>query len=59
MDSKLVVEQLNGRWQIKSPTLKVIYESIKQLTFDFETISFTHIYRNFNKHANDAINNNS
>ena len=59
MDSKLIVEQLNGRWEIKAPALKVIYLQIKQLLPKFDCISFTHIYRNFNKHAdrlaNDAI----
>ena len=62
MDSKLIVEQLNGRWQIKAPALKVIYLQIKQLLPKFDYVSFTHIYRNFNKHAdrlaNDAIDKN-
>ena len=59
MDSKLVVEQLNGMWQIKALNLKIIYDEIKQLISKFESITFTHIYRKFNKHAdrlaNDAI----
>ena len=52
MDSKLIVEQLNGRWQIKNENLKVIYDQIKRIQFD--SITFTHIYRNFNKQA-DAL----
>jgi probable phosphoglycerate mutase len=60
MDSKLVVEQLMGRWQIKNQHLKAINEQILDLVANFDTITFTHIYRNFNtradKLANEAIN---
>jgi ribonuclease HI len=60
MDSKLVVEQLMGRWQIKNQHLKAINEQILDLVANFDEITFTHVYRNFNtradKLANEAIN---
>lgn len=51
MDSKLVVEQLNGNWKVLSPTIKVLYGEIILLTNKFESITFTHILRHLNKEA--------
>ena len=60
MDSKLVVEQVMGRWQIKNQNLREINEQILDIVANFDTITFTHIYREFNRHAdrlaNQAIN---
>lgn len=55
-DSKLVVEQMNGRWKIKNESLKVINKIIKELIGSFEIITFTHIYRSFNTHADYLAN---
>ena len=54
MDSKLIVEQLEGRWKIKNENLKVIYLQIKELLKSFEKVTFKHILRHFNTHA-DAL----
>ena len=56
MDSKLVVEQMLGNWQIKNNVLREINELIRDLIANFDTISFTHVYRNFNKHADRLAN---
>ena len=56
MDSKLVVEQMLGNWQIKNNVLREIHEQIRDLIANFDTISFTHVYRNFNKHADRLAN---
>jgi ribonuclease HI len=56
MDSKLVVEQILGNWQIKNNVLREINEQIRDLIANFDTISFTHVYRNFNKHADRLAN---
>jgi len=56
MDSKLVVEQIQGRWKIKNEHLKEIHTQIQSLLFNFEQISFTHIYRHFNKIADNLAN---
>jgi ribonuclease HI len=61
MDSKLIVEQMNGKWKIKNENLKGIHLQIKELVVLFDNISFKHIYRHLNTQAdslaNEAINN--
>ncbi len=56
MDSKLVVEQMLGNWQIKNNVLSQIHNQIEDLIDNFDTISFTHVYRKFNKHADRLAN---
>ena len=43
MDSKLIVEQLEGRWKIRNENLKVIYLEIKELLKSFEKVTFKHM----------------
>lgn len=54
MDSKLVVEQLMGRFKIKSATLRPFVEQINLLNKFFMDVNFTHIPREKNKLA-DAL----
>lgn len=59
-DSRLVAEQLSGRFKIKSAHLKKVIEQIKQLQFKLgSSISYYHIPRNQNtladKLANQAL----
>lgn len=53
-DSKLVVEQLSGRYKIKSPHLKDIVLEIKQLESRVYKITYHHIPREQNTLA-DAL----
>lgn len=59
LDSKLVVEQLSGRWKIKEPTLKPQAEKVRKLAERFPSVEFAHIPREENgeadKLANDAM----
>lgn len=59
-DSKLVVEQLSGRFKVKSSHLKPIIDQIKILAIELGGITFTHIPREQNttadKLANIALN---
>jgi len=57
-DSKLVVEQVNGRWKVKSPNIKPIYDEIKKVlaTKPFDSIEFKHVRRNKNKRADELAN---
>ncbi|OGE31043.1 hypothetical protein A2631_05170 [Candidatus Daviesbacteria bacterium RIFCSPHIGHO2_01_FULL_44_29] len=48
MDSLLVVQQLSGRYKIKSPHLKELVLAIKELEMQFFNISYTHIPRKDN-----------
>lgn len=55
-DSKLVVEQLSGRYKIKSPHLKDIVLQIKQLEPRVGKISYRHIPREKNTIADSLAN---
>jgi probable phosphoglycerate mutase len=54
MDSKLVVEQMSGRWQIKHPGLRPLAAQAAALVRRFETVRFTWIPRERNRRA-DAL----
>ncbi|MCZ7436174.1 bifunctional RNase H/acid phosphatase [Micromonospora sp. WMMC241] len=54
MDSKLVVEQMCGRWQIKHPGLRPLAAQAAALVGRFDAVRFTWIPRERNKHA-DAL----
>jgi ribonuclease HI len=56
MDSKLVVEQIQGRWKIKNERLREINDEIKLILTQFQNISFKHIPRNLNKMADQLAN---
>ena len=56
LDSKLVVEQLNGKWKIKEPALKVQAAKIKGMLKDFSSVTFTHVPREKNKEADRLVN---
>ncbi|MFC0533149.1 bifunctional RNase H/acid phosphatase [Phytohabitans kaempferiae] len=54
MDSKLVVEQMSGRWQIKNPGLRPLAAQAAALVRRFDRVTFVWIPRERNKHA-DAL----
>ena len=54
MDSKLVVEQMSGRWRIKHPGLRPLAAEAAALVRRFDTVRFTWIPRDRNKRA-DAL----
>jgi ribonuclease H / adenosylcobalamin/alpha-ribazole phosphatase len=56
MDSKLVVEQMSGRWQIKNPGLRPLAAQAAALVGRFDTVRFTWIPREQNKHADTLAN---
>lgn len=55
MDSKLVVEQLSGRWQVKHPDMKPLAERARGL-FPANGVTFTWVPRSQNKHADRLAN---
>ncbi len=55
-DSKLVIEQLSGRFKIKNEYLKVIFLEIKSLCQSFKKISFQHVPREQNTLADRMAN---
>ena len=56
MDSKLVVEQLSGRWQIKHPDMKPLAREAMALVRDFDKVTFEWMPRERNKHADRLAN---
>jgi len=55
-DSDLVIKQMNNEYKVKSENLIPLYEKAKKLESMFEKITFTHIYRNKNKRADELAN---
>ncbi len=53
MDSKLVVEQMSGRWKIKSPDMRALAMQARDI-LPFGNVTYTWIPREDNKHA-DAL----
>ncbi|MCW2544793.1 MAG: Phosphoglycerate mutase [Frankiales bacterium] len=56
MDSKLVVEQMSGRWQVKHPDMKPLAREAADLIARFPKIRFSWIPREKNKHADRLAN---
>lgn len=56
MDSKLVVEQLSGRFKIKSQNLIPLISQIKHLQQGFTKVTFKHIPRKLNFKADSLAN---
>ena len=56
MDSKLVVEQMSGRWKVKHPDLGVLHQQATALSTRFDHITYTWISRDKNSHADRLAN---
>jgi probable phosphoglycerate mutase len=56
MDSKLVVEQMSGRWQIKHATLQTLAQQARELVDGFGEVTFEWIPRERNKDADRLAN---
>jgi probable phosphoglycerate mutase len=56
MDSKLVVEQMSGRWQIKHPGLRPLAAQAAQAARALGRVSYTWVPRARNAHADRLAN---
>ncbi|MEZ0363426.1 bifunctional RNase H/acid phosphatase [Mycobacterium sp. pUA109] len=56
MDSKLVVEQMSGRWKVKHPDLVTLHGQARELAAGFERISYRWIPRERNSYADRLAN---
>ncbi|WP_016697005.1 bifunctional RNase H/acid phosphatase [Actinoalloteichus spitiensis] len=56
MDSKLVVEQMSGRWKIKHPQLQPLALTARDLARRFDRVSYEWIPRARNAHADRLAN---
>jgi len=53
-DSRLLIEQLAGRWKVKKATLQVLHHEARSLIKGFEEVRFEHVRRERNVQA-DAL----
>lgn len=56
MDSKLVVEQMSGRWKVKNPGMAELNQQARALASTFEAVTFSWIPRERNAHADRLAN---
>ena len=56
LDSKLVVEQVSGRWKVKHPDLVELHREAQRLAAGFERVSLTWVPREQNSHADRLAN---
>ncbi|WP_040747521.1 bifunctional RNase H/acid phosphatase [Nocardia transvalensis] len=56
MDSKLVVEQMSGRWKVKHAAMIPLADRARQLVAGFDRVSFSWIPRAENSHADRLAN---
>lgn len=54
MDSELIVNQMNGRYQVKNVDMKPLHEEAKRLAGALPAVTFTHVVRAEN-HLADAL----
>lgn len=55
-DSKLLIEQLSGRYKIKHPNLKPLFDQIKIFEMELGSIKYTHVPRGKNTEADRLAN---
>lgn len=56
LDSKLVVEQMSGRWKVKHPDLAELSREARRLASGFDRVSFRWVPREENSHADRLAN---
>jgi ribonuclease H / adenosylcobalamin/alpha-ribazole phosphatase len=56
MDSKLVVEQMSGRWKVKHPDIAPLHQQATALSARFDHITYAWIPRAENSHADGLAN---
>ena len=55
-DSKIVINQVTGKFAVKSETLRPLYIKVINELKHFDNVIFEHIYRNKNKRADELAN---
>lgn len=55
-DSELMIRQLGGRYQVRSPSLRPLYEEALRLLNDFERVKLVHVPREMNRAADEMSN---
>jgi probable phosphoglycerate mutase len=55
-DSQLLVRQMQGRYAVKSPNLRPLFEEARRLAQSFASFAMEHVYRDKNREADRLAN---
>src|SRR3954468_7943588 len=55
-DSKLVIEQVAGRWEVKQSHLRPLVDRVRELLAGYENVDIGHVRREFNTDADALVN---
>ena len=55
-DSKLVIEQVAGRWKVKQPHLRPLVDRVRELLAGYDDVDLAHVRREFNTDADALVN---
>lgn len=55
-DSQLIIKQMTGEYAVKNERLKKLYEDVRKLIVEFESIGFEHVRREKNARADQLAN---
>jgi ribonuclease HI len=55
-DSQLVIKQMKGEYKVKSSNMLALYNEAKKYENLFDEINYIHIYREYNKRADELSN---
>lgn len=56
LDSELAVKQLRGEYRVRNEDLARLFVQVKALSRNFKSISFVHVRREYNRHADALVN---
>jgi ribonuclease HI len=55
-DSKLVIEQVAGRWKVKQEHLRPLRARARELLAGFDAVDLAHVRREYNRDADALVN---
>ncbi len=56
LDSELIVKQLSGEYAVRMATLQPLFQEIRTLSEEFQSVAFKHVPRADNHHADRLVN---
>lgn len=55
-DSMLIIKHMKGEYKVNAPSLKPLFTKAKQLTSKIGCVTYEHVYREYNKRADELAN---
>lgn len=56
LDSELIYKQMIGEYRVKTPHIQKLHQEVKNLLGNFKQVIFHHIRREFNREADQLVN---